>query len=292
MKRRAFTIVELLVVIAVIAMLSSLLLPAVQSAREAARRSNCLNNMRQLTLSALNYTDTKDHLPPPKVGRGSYNGLGSTFVLLLPFLEESAAYENYDLRKDVGSVENSPITTSLVPTFVCPSMQNAELVHGQDGTPDLAAGSYIISFGTDYNGVGNGAFKEPPEDRGERYRLGLWNITDGLSKTFLFGEIDNSVRWTTTSSDAEHQPGKWGDYTWANGYWFNSRGHISGTFNNAGPTSEEEMPAYRTYRSDHPDGVNFAFLDGSVRFVADGVETKVLSAAVTRSGNEIERFPR
>ena len=130
MKRNAFTLVELLVVIAVIAMLVSLLLPAVQSAREAARRLNCLNNMRQLTLSALNYTDTMNHLPPPKVGRGSYNGLGSTFVLLLPFLEESAAYDSYDLRQDVGSAENSPITTSLLPIYVCPSMQNAEVVAG------------------------------------------------------------------------------------------------------------------------------------------------------------------
>jgi len=289
-KRRAFTLVELLVVIAIVSVLVSLLLPAVQAAREAARRTFCLNNLRQTGLAALNYTDTMGHLPPPKVGQGTYNGLGSTFVLLLPFLEESAKYANYDLSHDVGSETNRPVTTSLLPVYVCPSMRNAQIVLGADGAPDLAAGSYIISFGTDYHGVGNGAFMEPPEDRGG-YRLGLRQITDGLSKTIFFGEIDNSVLWTSATETEEQVPGCWGDYTWANGYWFNSRGHLSGTFNNAGPTDEQIMEEYRTYRSDHPGGAHFCIMDGSVRFVSDRVEKAVLQAAVTRAGKEATGLP-
>jgi prepilin-type N-terminal cleavage/methylation domain-containing protein len=290
--RRAFSLTELLVVMAVIAAVVSLLLPAVQSAREAARRSSCQNNLRQVTLAALRYTNARNHLPPPKVGPGAYNGLGSTFLLLLPFLEESARFANYDLMADVGSPRNHPITASLVPSYLCPSMRNAGMVPGQNGSPDLAAGSYIISFGTDYNGRGNGAFDDPPENRGIAYQLRLRHITDGLSRTFFFGELDNSVRWTSTGDQPDQTPGRWGDYAWANGYWFNSRGHLSGTFNNAGPTSEQLMHEYRAYRSDHPGGVHFAMMDGSVRFVGEDTDRQALRAAVTRAGNELRRLDR
>lgn len=278
-----FTLVELLVVIAIISVLMGMLLPAVQMAREAARRVSCQNNMRQLGLGSLNYESAKRYLPPPKIGSGDFNTLGSTFVLLLPYLEQGNRFDRYDLNQSISDPGNLELTSVPLDVYNCPSMQSSDA-----GT--FGEGSYIISYATRYrpNTVGataDGAFSEPPE-AGQVYRLGLKSFLDGTSNTFFYGEIDNSVPWTGTSES----PGAWGAYTWAQGYWFNSQSHLEGTFNLKEPTPEYDVKQYRTFRSDHVDGVNFCMVDGSIRFVADGVSPDVLRAAVTRNGKEVFSF--
>ena len=136
-KRRGFTVVELLVVIAIIGILISLLLPAVQSAREAARRAHCMNNLKQLGLAALQYHDQHQHLPP---GIGYYptadNGvLGTSFFHLLPYLEESNLFD-----RSLGSVPfpppvgpttvrypgNNHVYSQTSPVFLCPTDPSIE----------------------------------------------------------------------------------------------------------------------------------------------------------------------
>ncbi len=283
--RSGFTLVELLVVIAIIGILLGLLLPAVQAIRESARRTSCLNKLRQIGLSALSYESARRHLPPPKLGTGDFSTLGSTFVILLPYVEEANRFNQYDLSQSISAPGNIELTSVPLDIYSCPSMVF------RDPDEGFGEGSYIISYATRYRpytvgSTANGAFDQPPEDSGSNYRLGFKAFIDGTSNTILFGEIDNSVIWTGASTE----PGAWGRYSWAQGYWFNSQSHVEGTFNQKGPVDEFELREYRTFRSDHTSGVNFCMVDGSTKFVADSIEQSVLEAAVTRAGGEVSIF--
>ncbi len=133
-KRRGFTLVELLVVIAIIGVLVALLLPAVQAAREAARRMQCANNMKQIGLGLITYSDVKKTLPaatqfrPGKAAGSSAwpppddNGAGGTWVLeILPFVEQQALYARFDRKKPCNDVKNFPVLETPIPFLVCPS---------------------------------------------------------------------------------------------------------------------------------------------------------------------------
>src|SRR3712207_3155676 len=124
LNRRAFTLVELLVVIAIIGVLVALLLPAVQSAREAARRMSCGNNMRQISLGIHNYHDTLNLLPPGRInitapsGEASVNGV---LTLILPYLEQTNLENLYDYKKGFDHADNQPAVNTHVKIYVCPS---------------------------------------------------------------------------------------------------------------------------------------------------------------------------
>ena len=141
-KRQAFTLVELLVVIAIIGILVGMLLPAVQAVRESARRIECANNLRQIGLASLNYESALETLPPPNIGGGDFSTLGSTFVLLLPWLEQGNRFDQYDLEMSISAPGNLELTSAVLPVYLCPSMQRA------DSTGMFGEGSYLISFGT------------------------------------------------------------------------------------------------------------------------------------------------
>jgi prepilin-type N-terminal cleavage/methylation domain-containing protein/prepilin-type processing-associated H-X9-DG protein len=308
--KRAFTLVELLVVIAIIGVLVSLLLPAIQAAREAARRCSCRNNLKQIGLAVQLFSDAKRTLPPPKVlsfegGLVSgvdengladqYRPLGSTFVLLLPYLEQGSRFARYDLTKAITNAQNLEITSHPVDVYLCPSMALSRSVPEPGAGELLAPGSYIISTRTDYLPSSNlsGAFAypvlpTPPEVKGPRYNLGFEQITDGTSNTLLIGEVNyGHEQWTWDDGPAAGST-RWGDQTWADGYWALAWGHMSKSkpelFNNSrtfyNPNSK------RTYRSDHPGGVQFVMCDGSVQFLADSSDPEVRAALVTRAGEE------
>jgi len=205
---RAFTLVELLVVIAIIGILVAMLLPAVRAAREAARRCQCRNNLKQIGLATQLFHDTHGTLPPPviypdgggllyKKENGDTRGqsMGSTFVMLLPYLEQANLCAAIEIEEPITSAANRPLVETMLPAYTCPSMY---LPNGTDGY-SLAPGSYIISAGLNalksYSRAGmNGAFTAlPGTDYGDKpsdvpkrwkYKLSYRQITDGVSVHF------------------------------------------------------------------------------------------------------------
>jgi prepilin-type N-terminal cleavage/methylation domain-containing protein/prepilin-type processing-associated H-X9-DG protein len=304
-RRRGFTLLELLVVIAMIGVLVALLLPAIQAAREAARRCSCRNNLKQIGLAVLSHHETHRHLLPPKVlvhredaASISFdrNTLGGPLLELLPYLEQGNRYERLDLRKSIYDPINLPLVTSTVAVFLCPSMLvPEEFVEGET----LAPGSYLVSVRTDIDNdplygqvVNDGAF-DKPTFHGE-YKLSLKDITDGLSNTLLTGEINyprafreyEPLRYVDQPSDRGLKA-----FAWAEGYRELVWGHMSVLFPklyNNSLTFDERLPKSinRTFRSDHPGGVNFVLLDGSVQFITDDSDPNVRHALVTRAGEE------
>ena len=278
--RSAFSVIELLVVVAILGMLIAMLLPAVQQVRESARRAQCLNKLRQIGLAALNYESANDNLPPPSYGDIEVEEVGSTFVLLLPYTEEKSRFVKLDLERAINAEPNFELTSNRLDLYLCPSMKYSRYDN---------EGSYIISFSSRYLGSGSediqadGAFKRPVPGGVSKYDLGIEDIHDGTSNTFFFGEIDNSVPWTDFSGNPSSI---FDGYSWASGYWFNARGHAEGVFNLKRPTPEQYFIHHRTFRSDHPGGVNFCFIDGSTNFTTDQTDQEVLYSLITRSGRE------
>jgi prepilin-type N-terminal cleavage/methylation domain-containing protein len=285
--RRAFTLVELLVVVAIIGILVALLLPAIQAARECARRVTCQNHLKQIGLAVQNYASAQKHLPPPKIGAEQFNLLGGVFVTLLPYLEEASRFSNYDPTKNVDDPVNLPITSLPVDIYTCPSMHLPRAVpSGLD--EKLGPGSYLISTRTEYGlfKILDGAFANPTADG--HYSLGFKNITDGTSKTLLVGEANFGLQAWRWDDGPELGAPMWGDQTWAAGYWNLSWGHMAASkpqvYNNS---SEYFVPeSQRCFRSDHPGGVQFVLLDGSVRFLPTDSDPLVRKALVTRAGGE------
>jgi len=227
----AFTLVELLVVIAIIAVLIGLLLPAVQSAREAGRRSACSNNLKQLGVALHNYTTARNHLPPGQIQDtlDAVEGRATAYAFLLPYLEQA----NLDFTWAVGSgwwtSQNAPVIQAHVPLFYCPSNRSSGKVilatdvrghiqsrFGIASPTEAAATDYLLSthtigihpavtslgFGP---GIGEGAFGSVPSTSPRGIRLS--QITDGTSKTFAVGEgAGNNRRFRTRSSYSSTTP--------------------------------------------------------------------------------------
>lgn len=188
-KHRAFTLVELLVVVAIIGLLVALLLPAVQMAREAARRTQCSNNLRQIGIALQNYENVLRALPPGRL-RMMEDGKGrcfSAYAHLLPFLEASALYQQIDFNHNPEEPANAAALNQTIPYFLCPSDGKKKL------QGDSAVHNYPLNTGTTYplsprNPGGTrvtGVFYENSATR-------LAEIADGLSHTVCIGETAKS----------------------------------------------------------------------------------------------------
>jgi prepilin-type N-terminal cleavage/methylation domain-containing protein/prepilin-type processing-associated H-X9-DG protein len=201
MKRNGFTLIEILVVIAIIAILIGLLLPAVQKVREAAARISCSNNLKQIGLAILNYESAMKQFPP---GLGlpaspSVNGRASVLAIILPYMEQGSKYNQFDLTQDIySSASNDSARKQDVKSYLCPS-------DGSPGGIDFGTGMYGRS---NYLGsIGNTADTRSMDAR----RVGVFNytinlttgvvtskvtvanITDGMSNTALFSETTRST---------------------------------------------------------------------------------------------------
>jgi prepilin-type N-terminal cleavage/methylation domain-containing protein len=294
--RHGFTLIELLVVIAIIAVLVAILLPAVQQAREAARGSQCKNNMRQLALATHNFHEVFNHLPyacldyQPDVMAASYVG---GLTLIMPYLEQDAIAKRYDPKlprnstvDNGGGVTNAMIQQKIIPTFVCPTMTMPSGPLGS-ATENRSPSSYIWSSGTPDAGLGmyanprpefNGAvppmYKETTDNKTNTKPTRLADITDGTSNTFLLGETDFSPNGVPSTS-----MGSVWAYGYPLGYTFGTTFQVYNNHKNTGTT-------YGTFRSQHPGGATFVFSDGSVNFVNENVSTDIYKGLATRNGAE------
>jgi len=321
-RRTAFTLIELLVVIAIIAVLIGLLVPAVQKVREAAAKTKCQNQLKQLALSAHAYHDSNDSFPagvamPGPDGRGT-----SAFVELLPFIEQNNVYQRWNFANP-GSNFGGDTTTAAIPlpNFVCPSS-------GVD-TP-VRFGS--LTLGSTTYGV-NGGFKTFPPSRAtndgmfgystatSRNQIRILDVTDGTSSTILLGEriigdpgmdsyqIAPISPVPTPSVQASTAYVGWAQPPGANagaGLLLSGSVPIGSGFpdqyvppptNPPPPTPPPPIPwgtlgpkiwdRLSAYGSRHLGGANFAFADGSIRFLRNSTPFATVASLSTRAGGEV-----
>ncbi len=282
--RRGFTLIELLVVTAIIAILIALLLPAVQQAREAARRTQCRNHLKQIALAMHNYHDVANRLPP-----GFDNQLKSAFTAALPYIDQANAYNKYDFSRYYTDPVNVAVINQRIPAFLCPTMVLPREVPdpgcpGEVGAPT----SYGVSAGSLLRGSGsNGTFAHDDVNvtvGGIPFR----DITDGLSNTLLIGEFNFRLAeylWTSSPSSCPAKAGqpRWGNHRWGLGYASMTTGTTAypiGVVVGTGTTTG-------MWRSDHTGGLHFALGDGSVRFISYNIDKALLDGLATRAGGEV-----
>ncbi len=215
----AFTLVELLVVIAIIGILIGLLLPAVQSVREAARRTSCLNNVRQIVLASSGYEAAFKQFPPSfEIDHGTVltgnNGSWSIHGRLLPFVEQANAYKLVDLNRAWDAQRETGVPTLRVPLFQCASESN-DTVRLKNGQPFVYPQNYGFNFGTwlVYDPV-NGQRGDGPFYVNSKTRYG--DIQDGSSNTLCIAEVKAFTSYIRNTTDPGSSPPS--DPTAFNGY--------------------------------------------------------------------------
>ena len=311
-----FTLVELLVVIAIIGILIALLLPAVQAAREAARRTQCTNNLKQLALATHNYHDRVRSFPPGTLlgtfssGRPRMRG-PSLFIFILNEMEQSALSGLLDLSDPLNNEAGgqSSLSATVLPVLVCPSdaIDENPVQHGT-GNRWHGLTSYAGNGGTG----GNHRFlctSVPMMTDGMFYETGplsnptpgqspvrFAGVRDGTSNTLFFGERRHADdAFDSWASGAGEQ--LIGDYGW----WHTCGGLaiVDATLTTLAPiiyqfnASDADAPCRRVcaFGSLHPGGANFALVDGSVRFISETIELSQYRAISTRKGNEAVQVP-
>jgi prepilin-type N-terminal cleavage/methylation domain-containing protein len=287
--RRGFTLIELLVVIAIIAILIALLLPAVQQAREAARRTQCRNHLKQIGLALHNYHDVFNALPPGWVGvtNGVYdiygmNGWGWA-ARILPHLDQAPLYNQMNFQVKMESAANAAFRTSVLSVCRCPSdTAPAEIWTIQDGTgnslANLAVANYVGVFGVSGIDNCNGAPNSPCLGEGtffQNSRIQFRDFTDGLSNSIVVGERktrrDNGLNWTST----------WAGVV-ANGE--DAIVRILGTTDHTPNHPNNHIDDFSSY---HVGGAHFTLGDGAVRFVSSNIDLGVYQHLATRSAGDL-----
>ena len=318
-RKRGFTLIELLVVIAIIAILIALLLPAVQQAREAARRTQCKNNFKQIGLGLHNYHDVHDVFPPGFMNPGVPTGGGfawsngwtancatdcrntPTHLYILPYIDQAALYNQLNFSLPMGGSQNSGTS----PTIVNPPNNNAVLISDKDipmyscpsdeqTTPIGSGATNTVGYRTSYAPVwddilrnAGGTFKQGPK-RATRGAFGvngsarIADIKDGTTNTMLWCEalkINQSTSWGVY----------WGAWRYTANlvparYGINSQ-HVPATCA-ANPASTSCLPYAWGVGSKHTGGMHALLGDGSTRFVSENIDRGILRATVSIAGSE------
>jgi prepilin-type N-terminal cleavage/methylation domain-containing protein len=328
-RRPAFTLVELLVVIAIIGILVALLLPAIQAAREAARRSQCGNNIRQLALATQNYVGAVRSVPPAVDWTKTTTANWSVLARLLPYVEDTSLHDLIDYRYNYNDVVNAPkhadVTQMKIPLLVCPTETQAVPRVGATQT------HFPLTYGINYGDwfvydaatkrIGNGAFVVNAKINDKAY-------TDGMSKTLAFAEVKAYQANIKNSGN----PGTLGAAVPATtaavlayGGTFSTTGHTewvdgkihetgftgtfppntsmmftdaSGTFDvdfiSRGESPTAVSPTYAAViaRSYHSGIVQIALMDGSARTASNDIDLAIWRAMSTRNGSETVDMPQ
>lgn len=267
-----FTVIEVLVLLAIVGVLIALLLPAIQQAREAARRTACRNNLKQIGVALHSYHDVHAGFPP---GYIRAHGTGWS-AFLLPYLDHEGLYDSLvwgDLWNEGGP--NQAACETLLPIYRCPS---ASLPDHEDsaGIARRVPSTYLgCASGTERHdeGTGPAGYDDPDEDGlfMENVSIRLRSVSDGTNMTVAAGETlhtayDGRDHWYIGSPDLDQ--GK-------------DASEFLGTTAVPLNTVDEEA-----FRSEHPGGCYFLMVDGSVKFVSETINAATLSALGTRSGRE------
>jgi prepilin-type N-terminal cleavage/methylation domain-containing protein/prepilin-type processing-associated H-X9-DG protein len=315
---QGFTLVELLVVIAIVGTLVALLLPAVQAAREAARRGQCANHLRQIGLALHNYHLLERSFPPGNINRtaGFCPGMrepavsystrfGNWLISILPCMEQSTLYDRYDFRYRNDAPENQLVRETHVPTYVCPADFDTTIPAVPATGPasrlvlKYMPGSYRAVSGRSDDGINyldsEMMYSYAPTSRGAIHMVGVWGfrtetiagIRDGTSNTLIVGE-------STTRSSPGYRT------FWAYPYAYYTLSGITaqsrtllGDFDRCVEQEGNglDIPCKRGWGGLHSAGVNFCFADGAVRMVSPSIDMTLLGNLATIAGSETGELP-
>ncbi len=312
--RVGFTLIELLVVIAIIAVLVALLLPAVQQAREAARRTQCKNNLKQLGLALHNYHDTFGTFPPaylilpggnatmgpPSPTTGDTGPGWTALTLLLPQIEQANLYNSFNINLPCWSPQNATLATRPISTYLCPSAGNASAVYSVVDTAGtvlatFARSNYVANAGridvwdekaADLSQIADGPFYR-------NSRTQMRDVSDGLTNTVFFGEqtpTHSNSTWVGIVPNSVTCP--------TPKYAFAGCDSAAPQINvHSGPGILEIPPIIHTPNStfgyvdsmysQHDSGANVLLGDGSVRFASKFMDGQVWANLATIKGSEV-----
>ena len=299
MRRRGFTLIELLVVIAIIAVLIALLLPAVQQAREAARRTQCKNNLKQIGLALHNYHDQFRTFPPGYISVDAATGQMTPLdggsgagwaLLILPQIDQSALYNKFNLNLRIADPVNAPLIKIPLTAFLCPSdpAPTQTWMLTADGNPsqvlaELATANYVAAFGSVSlddceNPIGTAPVTAAGQCVGNgavfhNSRVKMRDFTDGTSHTVLVGE-----RKTRAADD----------------WWSTWAGMVAGgeeagqrILGSMDHTPNHPAAHFDDFSSPHVGGTQFLMADGHVRFMSENIDAALYKALGTLQGGEI-----
>jgi prepilin-type N-terminal cleavage/methylation domain-containing protein/prepilin-type processing-associated H-X9-DG protein len=304
---RGFTLIELLVVIAIIGVLIALLLPAVQAAREAARRAQCANNLKQIGIAFHNYSDTHNGFPPTAFGvsRPTLEQFGGWGVQILGYIEQPAVYEAYNFDLGFHLWPNQTAVRTVLSVYLCPSTPrsinpiNNVVDFKAGGVPDpnlyaaasdyFTARSYIESWYAS-------PFVEHIGALDQTVYTPLASISDGLSNTMLVYECAGKPNYWERgrfvhgfpTPDSPYAIDRW----WSHGAWagfMNMRivSFTGGQYQYDGPCVINCHNGWNGVYSFHPGGINALACDGSVRFLKESTAKSAIKAFVTRAEGEV-----
>jgi prepilin-type N-terminal cleavage/methylation domain-containing protein/prepilin-type processing-associated H-X9-DG protein len=318
-RNRGFTLIELLVVIAIIAVLISLLLPAVQSAREAARRAQCVNNLKQIGLAVHNYISANDVFPwgcyrqhYPSDPTGYPYTSGGSFIALLPFFEQQSVYSSINFNYNMFSAGNTTVTGTSLSTLHCPSDPSIETkILNPGGAGNLDGGDMVMCYSS-YGGCAGTWFQLPRYSwTAAEFQAGITNqngviiyigydnplivqgnVYTGLSRGCLkISSVTDGTSNTLMYSERAHGMLSPSDQQCWNWWCSGNFGDTSfSTMYPINPFKKDPFIAFGGYQggsddfvsaasSFHPGGANFGLCDGSVRFLKDSIQCWPLNPA-------------